>query len=378
MIEKIDETPFNELPQALVEDMLSQCNDLSKKLINSFQKLSDIKKNIRKELKQTDLFKKDSEITSAPVHPTSCGVDGSYTIEKLLSTDIVASAGVAIEGLTPPTEERHWPIPHHDSNILTISHSDSTSVVSRAIMMCMELTLAANAPHNVVFLDGSLTTPFIYFNQALNQLFNVADDLSDELNERLILALDSYKKILISEKSDQIFSGVPKYTTKKEICQRILNLKEYEDRGLLSFILKAGEFIGPMKIQKPESPWHIGKPTSISRNKFDEIISALNNLYIIYYRPYEYFPALRLEISPSIANNQYRLSILLESIRLQCGSPGIMEPYPLYMADRMVKHLRTALPAIRKTTTQEMTLKWEGSVGDIYFAMHGYRTEWGK
>ncbi len=28
--------------------------------------------------------------------------------------------------------------------------------------------------------------------------------------------------------------------------------------------------------------------------------------------------------------------------------------------------------------TQDMTLKWEGSEGNIYFALHGYRTDWGK
>lgn len=55
-----------------------------------------------------------------------------------------------------------------------------------------------------------------------------------------------------------------------------------------------------------------------------------------------------------------------------------MEPYPLYLADRMVKHLGTALPAIRRTTTQEMSLKWEESLGNMYLAMHGYRTEQGR
>ncbi|KKK47678.1 hypothetical protein LCGC14_3152740 [marine sediment metagenome] len=42
-----------------------------------------------------------------PTNPTSCAVDGSFSIEKLLSTDIVVSASVAVEGLAPPTEERH-------------------------------------------------------------------------------------------------------------------------------------------------------------------------------------------------------------------------------------------------------------------------------
>ncbi|NIA09693.1 MAG: nuclease, partial [Nitrospiraceae bacterium] len=112
------------------------------------------------------------------------------------------------------------------------------------------------------------------------------------------------------------------------------------------------------------------------RDLIEEIMIALENLYVIYYRPSDYFPALRMEISPSIATNTQRLAILFESLQLQCGAPGIMEPYPIYLADRMVKHLRTALPAIRKTTTQEMSLKWEDALGIIYLAMHGYRTEW--
>jgi hypothetical protein len=85
-----------------------------------------------------------------------------------------------------------------------------------------------------------------------------------------------------------------------------------------------------------------------------------------------------LEVSPSVANNKNRLSVLLESVKSQCNVPGLMEPFPLYLADRMVKHMRTALPAIRKTTTQEMSQNWDGKYSDLYFAMHGYRTEWGK
>jgi hypothetical protein len=175
-----------------------------------------------------------------------------------------------------------------------------------------------------------------------------------------------------------MFVGVPKYTTRREITQKILKIDEYEDRGCLSFVLDAREFVGPVEIQEPQSKWHIDRPPANTRNLIDEIIAALENLYVVYYRPYNHFPALRMEISQSVASNIQRLAILFESLELQCGAPGIMEPYPLYLADRMVKHLRTALPAIRKTTTQEMSLKWEESLGDMYLAMHGYRTEWGK
>jgi len=52
-----------------------------------------------------------------------------------------------------------------------------------------------------------------------------------------------------------------------------------------------------------------------------------------------------------------------------------MEPYPLYLADRMVKHLGTALPAIRRAITQEIATTTPLDVGSVFMAMHGYRTE---
>ncbi len=296
----------------------------------------------------------------------------------MLSTDIIAIASLAVEGLAPPTEVRYWPIPRHHSEVFTLSHSDTTSLFSRAIMMCMELELAGNAPHSVVFLDGSLTTPFIKIQQALNPNINPVKELSDKLFNILKPSLKCYEKILLSEKTDQIFAGVPKYTSVNQISQDILNFNGFEDRGLLSFILKAGEFVGPMKLKQPRSRWIPEYLPFDTREQLEIISNALNEINVVYYRPSEFLPVLRVEISPSIATNNYRLAILFESMKLQCGAPGLMEPFPLYLADRMVKHLRKGLPAIRKAATQEMALKWEGDPGNIYFAMHGYRTDWGK
>ena len=378
MSRSVTKTPFKELPEALVEDMLIQCEGISKKLSTTFQNLLDVKKKARRILKDKILLRKDSEITITPSHPTTCGVDGAFAVEKLLSTDIVGIAGVAVEGLAPPTEVRHWPAPYHNSNVLTLPHNDSTTMISRAIMMCMELILAGNAPHDVIFIDGSLMSHFINIVKALNPNIKPVKELINILFGLLDPALNSYEKILISKKTDQIFTGVPKYTTINQISQKILNLDGFEDRGLLSFILKAGEFVGPMKIEKPISKWSLEYLPSDTIEQFKRILTALNEINMVYYRPSEFFPVLRVEIAPSIATNNYRLAMLFESIRLQCGAPGIIEPYPLYFADRIVKHLRKALPAIRRTATQDMTLKWPGSEGNIYFALHGYRTDWGK
>jgi len=242
-------------------------------------------------------------------------------------------------------------------------------------MVTMELELAALAPHDVVFLDGSLTTPLIHLNQALARLGEVPEELSRVLLGRIGSALDHYAEILASKRTDKIFAGVPKYTSRNEISSA-LGLSKHEDRSLLSYILRGGEVIGPSDMIKPEEDWHFGSLPSAMKDKANHIISSVYELSVLYYRPYDYFPALRIEVSPSVAKNQARLSILLESFQLQCGAPGIVEPYPLYLADRMVKHLSTALPAIRKATTMEMASGPTQDVGSIFLAMQGYRTEY--
>ncbi|HEC39805.1 hypothetical protein LCGC14_0482180 [marine sediment metagenome] len=379
MIEFAHENPFNELPEALVVDMLSQCNNIGIKLSTSFLNIYEIRKDIRKRLKEMKLLRKDIDIMLPPTYPTCCAVDGSYSIEKLLSTDIVASAGVAVEGLAPPTEVRFWPKPRHDSKIFTVTHNNSTNYITSAIMMCMELTLAVKAPHNVIFFDGSFATPLISMNQAFNTLNRAPEELKEEFKKRLLLALAAYMKILLSKKTDQIFVAIPKYTTRQEITHNVLNMNSnYEDRALLSFILKPGEVVGPTKVQMGTRRWYLENVPSNSESFVKKVIKYLEDLSILYYRPFDHLPALRLELSPEVVHTKNRLSVLLESVKSQTSVPGLMEPFPLYLADRMVKHLRTALPAIRRTATQEMSLKWPGNYSDLYFAMHGYRTEFGK
>ena len=375
MEKTVPESPFEDLPEALVEEMLSHYKKLGEQLSASLKEIQSHKEKIRESLGSQNLLRTDSAIIRSHAYPTTCGVDGSYAIERLLSTDIAAMAGVAVEGLTPPSEKRHWPHPHHLCDVSTVAHRDATALIIRAVMVTMELELAALAPHDVVFLDGSLTTPLIHLNQALARLSEVPEELSRVLLRRIGSALDHYAEILASKRTDKIFAGVPKYTSRNEISSA-LGLSKHEDRSLLSYILRGGELTGPSDMIKPDEDWHFSSLPVTMKDKAKEIISSLYELTVLYYRPYDYFPALRIEVSPSVAKNQSRLSILLESFQLQCGAPGIVEPYPLYLADRMVKHLSTALPAIRKATTMEMASGPTQDVGGIFLAMQGYRTEY--
>ncbi|MEM2175225.1 MAG: nuclease, partial [Candidatus Micrarchaeia archaeon] len=93
-MEKFEQTPFTELPEALVEEMLSKSEEVGDRLYDSFKEIQNSKEKIRKQLQEKDILKKDTEL-GYPEIPTTCGVDGSYAVERLLATDLVACAAVA-------------------------------------------------------------------------------------------------------------------------------------------------------------------------------------------------------------------------------------------------------------------------------------------
>jgi hypothetical protein len=369
------EQPFAELPEALVEEMLSKSEQVGEGLFNSFKEIQENKEKMRKQLQDRNILKRDSDI-GYPEIPTTCGVDGSYAVERLLATDLAACATVAIEGLIPPSEKRFWPKPHHIPFIQPVKHDPDTATILRGLMFKMEIKLATEAPHDIVFLDGSLATPLIRLNQAVNKILETGDTpIGNKVAENFEEFLECYKTILKATRTDKLWVGIPKYTTNREIGEELGWLPYYDDRAILTTILNPSEFTSPILLKQPNQPWHLKLLSGDTNRDFDDIIKKL---YVIYYRPQSWSPALRVEIAPSIATNNSRIAVLLQGLKHQCGTPGIMEPYPLYMADRMVKHLGSAIPAFRQTATRRMTELYQGDIGDIVFSMHGYRTESGR
>lgn len=382
-MEKVEQL-FVELPEALVEEMLSKSELVGNRLYESFKEIQDNKAKMRKQLQDQNILKLDTEV-AYPAIPTTCGVDGSYAVERLLATDLVACAAVAIEGLTPPSEKRHWEKPHHKVFIHPEKHDPDTGTVIRGLMMEMEIELAAKAPHDIVFLDGSLTTPLIYMNQAINKVIEWENEgnqteVGNQLKERFEQFLKDYKMILESSRTDKLWVSMPKYTTRKELGKMLSWSSHFDDRAILTTILSPGEFTLPIPLEQPQQPWHLrilSNSEELERLK-EEVISAINRIYVMYYRPHNWTPAFRIEMSSSISTNDSRIALLLHGLKYQTGTPGIMEPYPLYIADRMVKHLGNAIPAFRQTATKRMAELHQGDIGEIFFSMHGYRTESGR
>ncbi len=379
----MDEKPFAELPAALVQEVLERTDEISSALLHSFDDIRKNKASWRNQLFDEGIVQKDANLPLVPI-PTCCGVDGALAIERLLAIDLLAIGAVAVEGLTPPSETRYWPEPRHTIYVDTEAHEAETSSILRGLMIGLELQLARSAPHEVVFLDGSLTTPTIFFNQALNKAKDTkALKVSSELIRTIRTSLEAYKEILEARRSDRYWVAVPKYTTRREIGEVLHWPEAYDDRGLLSSLLEAGEYTIPVALTKPQDPWHINTvAVNTSESKevaklAEDITSRLANVFVTYYRPYTWLPAFRLEIAQSIAQVPSRLNTVFVGLKHQCGSAAIMEPYPLYMADRMVKHLAKSVPAFRQIASQRLAEKYEGDISEIFFNLHGYRTEAG-
>ncbi len=253
-------------------------------------------------------------------------------------------------------------------------------------MIGMELDLASSAPHDVVFIDGSLTTPLIFLNQALNAVKEHPNlKASIALLRDIQKILDAYFVVLRAERTDRAWVGVPKYTTRREIGSIMGWPASQDDRAVLTNVLKPGEFTKPIALYNVSrsgraQDWHLNTEllTEETANTAKKITFHLSSeIRVIYYRPHLHLPAVRLEISRSIAETPGRLAAVIEAVRHQCATGAIFEPYPLYIADRWVKTLSTALPAFRQVASQRLAASYDGDFADIFLALHGYRTESG-
>jgi hypothetical protein len=176
---------------------------------------------------------------------------------------------------------------------------------------------------------------------------------------------------------------MPKFTSRNEFLRKnMLNPPVMVDgKTLATMILNPGEYTRPLPLHDAADPAsqqvdHLPEKYC-PKNDMDEILAALNGLSVVYFRPYGWLPALRMELPSSIACSNTRISIVLEGIMRQFFSSAVIEPYPLFLADRMVKSLGSGVAVIEQAVSQHVA----GSSPDIentLLFLQNYRTEGGR
>lgn len=374
---EVDSPSFLEIPASLVEQMLQKTNEIGEILQSSMHDINRKREKFRLQLEQIGLL--DNDINFGNTKPlVSGGVDGAYAVDRLLGTDLLFAAAVGVEGINE-LENGKRIAPNHDVFVYPEKHNPENMISARAIMVEMEIKLAANAPYDIVYLDGSLTTALIHMYKAINFIENLNSKSSDKIKEDFKDFLISYKKILDLKDSYKYYLGIPKYTSRNDIGKNLHWPENYDDRAILTLILDPGEFTRP-KLFTSEEGWHVRLPYEDEelRVLMQQVISGIKNLSVIYYKPHPWCPALRIEMPSATAGDETKLNSILINIKNQCQTPSIMEPFPLYMADRIAKHMAPAIPAYKQIIMNQMTQLNDHNEKDIFFLMHSYRTEGGS
>jgi len=277
-----------------------------------------------------------------------------------------------VEG-TSKEAVRHWPEPYHRIIVKPARHNGDNQSLLRGLMVAMELELAGIAPHDITLIDGAFGSLIIYLNQGLSQIPASTGMLGYELEQ--LYRNDNILDRLISLLQDDRKAAIPKYTTSRELNNSLgLSNNGIDSRTLATLILEPGEYTSPLQVYTED--YHLPREFCPD-NKQKELNEALRAVRAVYYRPYSWGPAIRIELPGAIANSNTRLSRVLEGIYRQFFNPAVLEPYPLFLADRMVKSLGAGLNVIEQTVSQQV-VDQEPNLELSMVLLQNYRTEGGR
>jgi hypothetical protein len=368
---------FSDLPDALVRDLLAKAMPVAEKVSSHLNTLRASKDSIREKIQSKGLIGRKANL-DVTREPSVAGIDGSYQIHRLTALDLCAAAAVAIEG-TSEEAHRHWQEPYHRMWVNSFEHSKNATNTLRGLMISMELDLAAEAPHDLVLLDGSFIVLLIYLNQGLSSFPDAPPLLREEFHRRWEEqhVLDRFLGLLQSDRT----VAVPKYSGRNELatCIDISNIAETDGKTLATLILEPDEYTEPLHIfsfKDEDKEFHLPKEYCPEERQ-EEMNQHIENMRVIFYRPYGWAPAVRLEVTSAIAKSKTRLAMALEGIKRQFFSPAVTEPYPLFLADRMVKSLGAGVSVIEQTIAQHSA----GTSQDVettLLCLQNYRTEGGR
>jgi hypothetical protein len=368
---------FADLPDALVQDLLAKALPVAEGVNRNLQALRAAKTSMRAEAERRGWIRRKADL-DVPRDPSVVGIDGSYQAHRLTAVDLCAAASVAVEG-TSKEAKRYWEKPHHRMWVESLAHSKNLVNTLRGLMISMELDLATRAPHDLVLLDGSLIILLIYLNQGLTNAGEAPQLLRDEFQRRWREegVLDRFVGLLGSDRT----VAVPKYSGRNELAELLTHndVPETDGKTLATLILHPGEYTAPEPIYHfdgEDQEYHLARGSCPDQTQ-KLINQHLADMRVIFFRPFGWVPAIRLELPKPIATSLTRLSMVLHGIERQFFSPAVIEPYPLFLADRMVKSLGAGVAVIEQAVAQHV-VGHSADVETTLLCLQNHRTEGGR
>jgi len=324
-------------------------------------------------------------------------VDGSWVLEKMTGSDLLLAVAVGVEGLTVDSQTT-W---GEDRNQYyqwqtALSHNEANGRLGQGVMFLMELSVLANAGHEIRIMDGAHFTSILKINSMLSaKEENAGDEYAQSLRDFL---KETYEKVIpdipdiikAAFNNDKIIA-LAKYTSSRDVIDAFLKGSDIkvDDRTFFSLGLQEGEYLKPLSVgQSQDERDKIWNDLHIICNldipEKDELNRELKNaitpittkgktsdLFFTYYKPFQDGPAYRIELKKSLAEDTPRFEKYLLSLKKQIVFPEIREPFPQYLVDLMAKSISGGMFAIKEAIRLSPDLKIDKGKFNLLF---NYRT----
>jgi hypothetical protein len=389
----------------LPEELLGKILDHVPDTVEKMNKMFDIQEEpIRQAMQKLRDDGKTTKLSTKDYSTSLIAVDGSMIVERMTGSDLLLVVSVGVEGLTEDKTKNWGKAKNQYYQWQTVlPHDEANARLAQGTMFLMELSVLANAEHDIRIMDGAHFTSILKINSMLS-----ADEekAGKEYSEALRAFLkETYSKIIpdipdiikAAFNNDKIIA-LAKYSSSKDVIDAFLqkfNIR-LDDKTFFSLALDEDEYLKPLSVgqsqDERERIWddlHIRCGLDIPER--DELNIALDKaikplmtrdkstkkskeseLYFTYFKPYQDGPAYRIELKKSLAIDIPRLEKCLLSIKRQIVFPEIREPYPQYLVDLMAKGISTGMVAIQEGIKLSPNLKIDKGKFNLLFS---YRTK---
>jgi hypothetical protein len=395
----MDKEPESRNYSHLPDELLAKILDRVPATVEKMNGMFDIQDEpIRQGIEHLRKLGKLSKLSTSEYSNSLIAVDGSFILERMTGSDLLLAVAVGVEGLTEDKtkdwgEERN----QYYQWQTVLSHDEANARLGQGVMFLMELSVLANAEHDIRIMDGAHFTSILKINSMLSAKDdNVGEEYAQALRDFL---KETYKKIIPdipdiikAAFNDDKIIALAKYSSSRDIIDAFLS--EYkikiDDKTFFSLGLNEDEYLIPLSVgQSAEERRKIWVDLHIKCNldipEKDELNVSLENairplttknkeseLYFTYYKPYQDGPAYRIEIKKSLAQDIKRFEKYLLSIKKQIVFPEIREPYPQYLVDLMAKSISTGMFAIEEAIKLSPALNIDKGKFNLLF---NYRTK---
>lgn len=372
----LSQDSYARLPEDLLAELLAETPSVTQQVIALLAPALEEQGRLRQAAEDSGIIL-DSQGSRTG---TVCAVDGGFAVERTIAVDIAMSVAVGVEGFTTGEQPCAWEENQYASFHRVLLHDVDNERLVRAAAICHELQILVDAPHEVRIYDGSHLTPVIQFNSGTSSTSDQVNGITIEVAEEVHM-----KTALAAFIGDPRIIAMPKYDSSRELAKELGNkIGRHipgDDKFLTSLILRGGEYTKPMRVEP--DPWrllHIMSPVGSAADVsgkvpvLDEILEPLRerNIYFFYWRPDDTAPSYRIEVKPSLADDEASLSFVLSTLSHQVTTPFVREPYPQYLADVMAKSVSLGLSAMQAAAHLALT-RQQPQLAPML--VHSYRTE---